>query len=464
MFSILKKQLQRIQLWFIHASVWKKIFVLCGIILLVGVVLYRFVRTNTAAIQYQTTTVERGNIISTISASGSISTVGQTAVTSPTDGVITEVYVKNGDAVVSGQHLFSVKSTATPQEKQQAYADLLNAQNAVSSAIQNKQALQATLEQSRAVVISASSNVTAMQNNLSVSQPNPATKQPYTQNEIDLMNSALTSARQSFTATETKYNQADTSIAAANASLGVSHYKYAATQDSIVTSPIDGTVANLSALVGTNVAASSGNTGSNTSSDSSTSTTATTILVLGNFGELYIKTPITEVDVSKVKPAQKVTVTLDAFSDKTYVGTVSSVDTIGTISSGVVTFNAYITLVSPPTTVQPGMTASSVIQLERADDVLFVPTSAIQTTTEEPTVRVLKNGKETPVVVQTGLVSDESTEVISGLSEGDTIIMGTTTPATRTTGSTTTTSPFGGTNRGFGGAAAGGATRIRIGN
>jgi len=153
-----------------------------------------------------------------------------------------------------------------------------------------------------------------------------------------------------------------------------------------------------------------------------------------------------------VHVGQKATVTLDAFADKTFVGTVTSVDTIGTTSSGVVTYNVYISLVEPPATIQPGMTASVIIQTNRKEDVLQVPTSAIQTTNGTPTVRVLKNGQVTAVPVETGITSDSTTEITSGLSEGDTVVTSIVSQ-TSATGGSTGSSPFSGLGggRGFGG-------------
>ncbi|HVZ58797.1 MAG TPA: efflux RND transporter periplasmic adaptor subunit [Patescibacteria group bacterium] len=445
-----KNKILHLWQWFLHTSLLKKGLTIIVLLLVIWFVYSRLGQKN-AKVQYQTATVTKGTLISTLTESGNISTDNQTNVTSPTDGIITAVYVKNGDTVTAGENLFSVKSTATPQEKEQAYADYLSAQNAVTSANQSKQSLQASLEEARAAVISASSDQTTMQNNLNTSQNNPSTKMPYTQNDIDLINSKLTSARESFTATETKYNQADTAIAQANASFQVANLKYQATQDSTVTAPTSGKIANLSATTGTAVTAATTTTtttgsGSNSSSSSSTSG-GSTVLVIGNFANLYIKAPISEVDVASVKAGQNATITLDAFPDATYVGKVDSVDTIGTNSSGVVTYDAYIRLIDPPANIRPAMTASVVIQTNRKDDVLSVPTSAIQTVNETSYVRELKNGQVVQVPVETGIASDTNTEITSGVSEGDTVITSIITPQTTTTSQTA--SPFSGT-RGVG--------------
>jgi hypothetical protein len=108
------------------------------------------------------------------------------------------------------------------------------------------------------------------------------------------------------------------------------------------------------------------------------------------------------------------------------------------------------------------MAVTATIITSVKNDVLVVPNSAVQTLNGTSTVRVLKNGQATPVDVEIGNTSDTQTEIVSGLSEGDQVIIGTTIQAAG--GKTGSTSPFGGT--GFGGARAvggfGGSNQVRI--
>ncbi len=407
--------------------------------------------------QYQTAQVTRGSIIQTVSESGNVASGSQAGVGSPTTGIVTDIYVKDGDTVTQGQNLFKVRSTATAQEIASAYAAYQSAINSADLAYSNKIAAQATLEKDRAAVISASSDVTTMQDNINVSYPNPATKLPYTQNDIDAINSALTSARETFSSDEQKYLNADQGITAANASEQSAQLAYEATQDSVVTAPFDGTVANITVKPGDEITASSGNLSSELSSSSNSTTSNSPVLSIGNYSSPYIKVQASEVDVPKIQPGQKATITLDAFSGETFVGKVDQVDTAGTISSGVVTYNVFISFIAPSTEIKPGMSATVTIQIARKDNVLTVPSAAIQTTTGQSTIRVLKNVQVTYVPVTTGLASDTDTEITSGLSEGDTVVTGVTT----TTSGSTGTSPFSGGLRGIGGFGGGGGGAAR---
>jgi macrolide-specific efflux system membrane fusion protein len=105
----------------------------------------------------------------------------------------------------------------------------------------------------------------------------------------------------------------------------------------------------------------------------------------------------------------------------------------------------------------PNMTATANIISKVEDNVLLIPSSAVQTVGTASTVNVLKNGQVTSVSVQVGDSSDSQTAITSGLSEGDTVVTSTISTATTTT--TSSSSPFSGGLRlgGFGGASGGAA-------
>lgn len=431
-----------IKKWFFERSLKVKL-ILIVFFLGVSFLIYNWFSSKGVQTQYQTGQVTRGSIISTVTESGNVASTNITNIGSPTNGVISELYVKNGDKVYAGDKLFTVKSTATPQEQAAAYASFLGAQNNLNSARAKMNSLQAALFQANQ----------AFMNDRGIA--NPSDQQKADPKYIE--------ENATWLQAEADYNNQAGVIAQAQASYNNTSLTYQQTQDAAVTAPVDGTVANLSATVGSNVAASgvsyNGTSTSGNSSSSSSSSNSSSVLVLGNFLNLSIKAPVNEVDVSKIKPGQKATITVDAFAGQTFVGKVNSVDTIGTNSSGVVTYNAYITFVAPPPTIVPGMTASAVIQTDRRDDALMVPVSAVQTNSSGSYVRELKNGQLTQVSVETGISSDTDIEITSGLSEGETIVTSVIVPTTTTTSQGA--SPFSSLGgRGFGGGFGGGNVRI----
>lgn len=377
--------------------------------------------------QYQTATVTKDTIISSVTESGNVTTNSQGGIGSPTTGIIEELYVKNGDQVTAGQNLFKVKSTATEQEIASAYAALLTAQNNLNTAKAKVNSLQQAL-------------FVANQNFINdKGTANPDTSDPKYVEE----NAAWQQAQADYTNQQGVINQAEAALT--NASLA-----YQATQDSVVTAPISGTVANISVQPGDQVTASSGNLSSELAS-STNAASGTTVLSIGNFSQPYIKIQASEVDIPHIHADQKATITLNAFPGKTFVGNVNQVDTIGTISSGVVTYNVYVSFIAAPEGIEPGMSATVTIETARKDNVIIVPSAAVQTLGGTTSVRVMQNGTLTSVPVTTGISSDTETEITSGLSEGETVVTGI---LTQTTSSGATSSPFSGT-RGFGGAGGG---------
>lgn len=404
---------------------------------LVGVCVayYFFFSSTTIKTTYQTATVEKGSLISTVTESGSIM-VSSVSIASPATGVITDVMVQNGDMVTQGQNLFTVQSTATPAEKASAYASYLSAMSALATAKSNKQSLDSTMWSQQKAVLDAEN----AQNIKNANTINPSTKITYTDLEKLSVDSALTNAQKGFRAAEQKYKDADSAVTAAQAQLQAAYTSYQATQNATAIAPSSGTVANLSVDVGSSVVASGG---------SSSTTVATSVLSLVNPQSIQIKVLVSEVDLPKVKVGQKATVTVNAFAGKTYVAKVSRVDTIGVSASGVVTYSAYLHFIETPQSISPGMNATAVIQTSRKDDVLKVPQSAVKTSGQESTVQILINDAPQSISVTVGDTSDTEIEILSGLKVGDTVITRTITPKS----TTSTTSPFSGIGgtRGVGG-------------
>ena len=398
-----------------------------------GIVYYLFFSSTTAKTTYQTATVEKGSLISTVSESGSIS-IGSVSIASPATGVVTEVYVQNGDIVDKGTKLFSVQSVATPAEKASSYASYLSALSTVANAKSSKQSLDSAMWTQQKAVLDAEN----AWNYKNANTTNPSTKVAYTYLEKLSIDSSLTNAHKAFDAAEQKYKDADSAVRAADAQLHAALLAYQSTQNATIFAPIDGTVANLSVDVGSSVTASGG---------SSSITTATSTLSLIHPQSIQVKVQASEVDVPKIAVDQKATVTVNAFTGKTYVAKVSRVDHLGVATSGVVSYAVYLQFIETPLDIAPGMNAVAVIQTSRKDGVLKVPQVAVKTVGQEKTVQKLTGDIPETVVVTTGDTSDTEVEILTGLRAGEVVVTRTIAPKT----TTTTTSPFSGIGGGRGG-------------
>lgn len=135
------------------------------------------------------------------------------------------------------------------------------------------------------------------------------------------------------------------------------------------------------------------------------------------------------------------------------------INTTGAVTSGVTTYPTVIQLDDSSADIFPNMSVTASIITKVDDNVLLVPSAAVQTVGTASTVRVLKNGQISTVTVQTGDTSDSQTVISSGLSEGDTVVTSAISAASTT--SSSTASPFSGGLRLGGIGGGGGATTRR---
>jgi multidrug efflux pump subunit AcrA (membrane-fusion protein) len=179
-------------------------------------------------------------------------------------------------------------------------------------------------------------------------------------------------------------------------------------------------------------------------SDSSGSSTGQTIAQVTTGAMQTMVVNLTEIDVVNVRIGNKATITVDAIPDKTFTGKVISIDTTGSISSGVTSYPAVIAFDSAIENIYPNMSATARIITATKADVLLVPTSAVKTQNGESTVQVLENGSPHSQIVEIGLRSNTQTEIVSGITEGQTVITSTTARNSAQSTRNQTSSPFSG--------------------
>ena len=131
---------------------------------------------------------------------------------------------------------------------------------------------------------------------------------------------------------------------------------------------------------------------------------------------------VAEADAASIKVGQSATVTLSATNAST-TGTVTAVALQDTVTNNVVQYAVTVTLNRPPKGVRLGQTTSVSIVTGTARQVLTVPSNAVTTVGRTSTVTVRANGADTTKVVQIGLVGNSVTEIKSGLSDGDVVVI-----------------------------------------
>lgn len=145
---------------------------------------------------------------------------------------------------------------------------------------------------------------------------------------------------------------------------------------------------------------------------------------------------LNEVDVAKVRVGQKVKLSFDAIDDLTIDGTVITVDSVGTVTQGIVNYNVEISLDSLDDRIKSGMSTSANIIVDTRENVLTVSNSAVKTQGKFSYVEIFNppltankgmSGipSETPPTqkrVEVGVSNDTLTEIISGVSENDQVV------------------------------------------
>jgi HlyD family secretion protein len=132
---------------------------------------------------------------------------------------------------------------------------------------------------------------------------------------------------------------------------------------------------------------------------------------------------IDEIDIASVKLGQEVDITLDALPDKEVSGRVTFISQVGTVQAGVVSYKTTITLENPDEELRDGMSATAEIIGERRENVLLVPNRAIQGSWDEPRVEVVAGEEVERREVVLGLSDGIQAEVLSGLEEGDVVVL-----------------------------------------
>ncbi|MBS1229828.1 MAG: efflux transporter, family, subunit [Proteobacteria bacterium] len=339
--------------------------------------------------RYKQQAVEKGEIVQTVSANGTLNPVVLVNVGTQVSGTVTKLYVDFNDKVEKGQPLLELDRSLLAAQARQSAANIGN--------------IAATLDLARA----------------SEARMKSLFEQEYvSRQEVEQAVQARKSA------------EAQLAQAKAAADKDQVNLNY-----TIIRSPVSGIVVDRVVDLGQTVAASL--------------QTPTLIKIAQDLSEMRIDSSFAEADIGKIKEGQKVRFTVDAFPDKSFVGEVQQIRLNATVQQNVVTYNVRVSLQNPDQILLPGMTAYVNIGVARRDDALMVPNTALRfkppeaeaskngSTVGEPkakgkkrdgasgTVYVIDGKVLKPVPIQLGITDNRNTEVVGGeLKAGDLVIVG----------------------------------------
>jgi macrolide-specific efflux system membrane fusion protein len=154
-------------------------------------------------------------------------------------------------------------------------------------------------------------------------------------------------------------------------------------------------------------------------------TTEPTVVMIPN-SRLQIDVNLSEDNVANVKVGQSVRITLDAFPNMSWQGTVDKVDPAQTVIGGAIYYKTTVAFDQPDDRIRTGMTANVWIQTGSSQSSLVVPQSAITWSSSGPQVQIYRGGMPQVMLVTTGLTDERGmVEILSGVSEGDEVVVGT---------------------------------------
>ncbi len=179
-------------------------------------------------------------------------------------------------------------------------------------------------------------------------------------------------------------------------------------EKAVITAPFDGVVTDVTIAEGRDI---------------TTAMLASPAISLIDSSEIEMRGFIDEIDIAIVQLGQEANIILDALPDEEVKGEVAFISPVGITLAGVVSYDTTITLENPVAGLRDGMSATAEIVIERRDDVLSIPNRAIRGTLESPMVVVLVDGQQEEREITLGLTDGINTEVLSGLQEGEEVVL-----------------------------------------
>lgn len=327
---------------------------------------YHHQETTKQSTSIETAQVERQNLKSTVSATGTISPTDSVEVSPKITARISSVLVKENDRVEAGQTVATLDGKDYQAKYDQAQYKVTN------------------------------------------------TKLDYERYKMLYEQGAGT--KQAMDNAEYEYNTAVSTLSAAESNLA----------ETTITAPMSGVVVGDPKPVGTMAVQGNSN--------------PTVIMRIADTTKKQILAKVDETDIGKIKIGQDATFTVDTFTDKTFtahVSKISQTDTSNTwdingtstsssssssSSSSVIYYYVTLDVDDPDDVLLLGMTARVDIITSEKENALVVPIAALKTNDKGSYVlRVTEGGKTEEIPVTTGIYSDDYVEILSGLTEGDTV-------------------------------------------
>ena len=347
----------------------RRILIITICVVVIGIVL-GVVFTRGAGPEAVPTTfnVTRGDIVKTVLVDGNLEMPNKAYLSFGMTGTVTEVLVEEGDDVTKDQVLARLDAPSLNSSVEMAELQVEIAEEQVKAA--------------RAQYEIAKDN---LDNGV------PGVSEDVLELQVDIAKASWESAKLGLESAKLSLESAELNLEKAE-----------------IVAPFDGMVADISITEGKEI---------------STAALATPAISLVDTSGIEMRGSIDEIDISIVGLNQEANILLDALPDEEIKGRVAFISPIGTTLVGVVSYDTTITLENPVAELRDGMSATAEVIIERRDDVLMIPNRYIRGTLENPKVLVLVDGQQEERQITLGLSDGFNTEVLSGLQEGEEVVL-----------------------------------------
>ncbi|MGE6359549.1 efflux RND transporter periplasmic adaptor subunit [Psychrobacter glacincola] len=410
--------------------------VIALIIVALGALAYTFLKPEEEKPSYLTAPVEVGDIENNVMASGKVKALNTVDVGAQVSGEVTNLYVEVGDEVKQGDLIAQIDQVTQKNSLSNEQASLEQSEAALQSAQAESLSKQASLKSAYADLASRQSELKQAQSDFARLQELVAidaiSQQEYdTQaTSVETAKAAVANARAAIDTAQAAIATATANINSQQAALRKSQTNVATAQEDLsyttIRAPISGTVVSVTTEQGTTVNANQ---------------TAPTIVTLADLSTVRINAQISEADVINVKAGMPVYFNIIGNPDKQYDATLTAIEPapeeISKTSStdSAIYYVGYVEVANPDRLFRIDMTAQIYIIIDQAKDALLVPSAAIQ---ERPAknqtegqaktskvVRVLSDdGTVEPRTVEVGIDNRVNAQILSGLKEGEQVIIG----------------------------------------
>ncbi len=381
-----------------------------GIVLLIAVGVIAAKSGGTKIDPSKLAKVEKGDLAKSVVATGKVTPITKVEVKSKASGIVKKLLVDYGDHVKKGQLLAQL----------------------------DKVEIEAQVEQSRAALEAAQANLKSSQADFERAKVDaegpdvPLLKRAYDRatgmaKDGVVSTSALEDAQKNYEMALNKQNVSKAQVTVLKAKIAQAQAQVAQDQANLkqleeqlsytdIVSPIDGIVLSRDVQMGDAV-----------SSILVLGSSATLVMNLGDTSEVYVKGKVDESDIGKVYLGQRARIKVESFKDKTFDGKVTKISPMGVEKDNVTTFEVRVSIQNPGGELKAEMTANAEIILEEHKNVLQIPEGAIlydkdkKASVEIPDPKG-KDGKN-KVAVNIGISNGAKTEVLSGLKEGDQVVL-----------------------------------------